>query len=384
MFSTKAHSIKRQAGLAVALSWIGGYTNVITVIYCASLTSHMTGNTTNSVVALVNGKHAEWIHFLTLVAAFVAGASSSAIMMELSALFNFKSKYVLPLFVEASLLTSIVCFHGFFSSFETARADNFTPLLAALAMGMQNATITNISGNVVRTTHVTGVLTDLSIAAVQWIAWLSRKSPEPLPAGNGTQRAIDHPAAKRLFVLFSILNSFALGAALAAWIYPRFGLVSFIGPIGCLLALIYVDWRKPLAEIKPLDVVNDPIVRQHELEESHFPPHIAVVHVAHSSNAEHRAPDFDVYLNSISARKTVVILLFSPKTLLDANSILGLEKVIREFKASKKTLLLAGITAQHYTAFRSYNFVEKIGRDCIHSDLEFALAHARSIAPSTA
>ena len=39
-------------------------------------------------------------------------------------------------------------------------------------MGLQNALVTRVSGAVVRTTHMTGVLTDIGIELVRMRAWV--------------------------------------------------------------------------------------------------------------------------------------------------------------------------------------------------------------------
>ncbi|WP_408735222.1 YoaK family protein [Acetobacter pasteurianus] len=47
--------------------------------------------------------------------------------------------------------------------------DGGAALVLSFVMGLQNATVTRISGSVVRTTHVTGMLTDLGIEISDWL-----------------------------------------------------------------------------------------------------------------------------------------------------------------------------------------------------------------------
>ena len=47
MLSASAYSFRMQSRLAISLSWVAGYTNVITFVVCAVVTSHATGNVTH-------------------------------------------------------------------------------------------------------------------------------------------------------------------------------------------------------------------------------------------------------------------------------------------------------------------------------------------------
>ena len=92
------------------------------------------------------------------------------------------------------------------SAHETAAL--WLTLLPSLAMGLQNATITRISGGVVRTTHVTGVLTDLGHETAIWA--LRRRDAAPRPCRDQGTFA----SGWRLLLLASIVLSFAFGAGL--------------------------------------------------------------------------------------------------------------------------------------------------------------------------
>ena len=159
--------------LAISLSWIGGYTNVVSLMLLGVTTSHVTGNVTHFGQVLVQWKSANVLFYSALLISFVLGAASSGLMMEAARLRGMRSKYILPLAVEATLLAVF--------SLGVSGLLNGRPLgdpqlywmsaTAAFAMGLQNATITSISGAVVRTTHLTGVMTDLGLEGTQLLLW---------------------------------------------------------------------------------------------------------------------------------------------------------------------------------------------------------------------
>ena len=46
MLSAQAYSFRQQSKLAISLSWIGGYTNVVAFVSCHTMVSNVTGSTT--------------------------------------------------------------------------------------------------------------------------------------------------------------------------------------------------------------------------------------------------------------------------------------------------------------------------------------------------
>src|SRR5207253_10359046 len=126
------------------------------------------------------------------------------------------SKYVLPMAVEATLLCLFATALNLntYQQIQTTRMLYLVSGLACLAMGLQNATITRISGAVVRTTHVTGVITDLGLEGVQFFLWYRDRVRGRRWGRSGRLLRVSrrHPTAQRLFLLASILGSFLFGA----------------------------------------------------------------------------------------------------------------------------------------------------------------------------
>ncbi|WP_254368350.1 YoaK family protein, partial [Paracoccus sp. Z118] len=93
------------------------------------------------------------------IGAFVAGAAFSTILINWARLRSVGRQYSLPIALQGGLL---ICFAagGIFTS-ETGRV--FSLACLCFIMGMQNATITKISGARIRTTHATGMITDIGI-----------------------------------------------------------------------------------------------------------------------------------------------------------------------------------------------------------------------------
>lgn len=117
--------------------------------------SHVTGSAARLGLGAAGAMPAPLGRLALLVASFAAGAVLSGVLIPSSTLV-FGRIYGVALLIEAALLALAVPLlqRGAFGG----------ELLAAAACGLQNAMATTYSGAVVRTTHVTGVLTDLGLS----------------------------------------------------------------------------------------------------------------------------------------------------------------------------------------------------------------------------
>src|SRR5436305_13033887 len=102
MLSARAYSFHQKSKLAISLSWIGGYANVVTLLTCGWVSSHMTGPTTYFGRAIVEGSALAGntvrsaLFFGFVILAFWFGAIVSALMTEAAERGGRASKYILP------------------------------------------------------------------------------------------------------------------------------------------------------------------------------------------------------------------------------------------------------------------------------------------------
>ncbi|NII10550.1 YoaK family protein [Oleiagrimonas sp. C23AA] len=116
--------------------------------------THMTGTTTLVGIALAGHAWHQLLHFGAVLVAFFLGASFSGLLIRDSAL-ELGHRYGLALLIEALLLfVAVPLIH---------QHHDLGLWLAAAACGLQNAMVSTYSGAVVRTTHVSGIVTDLGI-----------------------------------------------------------------------------------------------------------------------------------------------------------------------------------------------------------------------------
>jgi uncharacterized membrane protein YoaK (UPF0700 family) len=93
----------------------------------------------------------------------------------------------------------------------------FAPFFAAMASGLQNAMCTMHFGAIVRTTHVTGTLTDIGSTSGRAVIILLKKCFRP-SSFSALDEAELHVDGKKLAVLIPIFCSFFIGAFFGAFV----------------------------------------------------------------------------------------------------------------------------------------------------------------------
>ncbi|CAF1129445.1 unnamed protein product [Rotaria sordida] len=152
------------------LSFIAGYINTVCIasLLQASIAG-FTGSTSRMTIELAQGNFIKTLHYLFMIISFVSGSFISAALVG-GASFRIQRSYGVVLILESFGLAFAFLFE------ETASNTKGTsiPLLASaclisLTYGLQNGMCTTFSGAVIRTTHMTGILTDIGLVLGQAI-----------------------------------------------------------------------------------------------------------------------------------------------------------------------------------------------------------------------
>jgi uncharacterized membrane protein YoaK (UPF0700 family) len=179
--------------------------------------SHLTGVITQVGLDLGQGQYELAGRMALVVAAFLTGSVVSAVIIRDMAV-RVGRRYGVVLSLESLLL---------FAAYLLLRRGHFGGhLLAAGACGLQNAMATSYSGSILRTTHLTGMVTDLGIFIGQRLRG----------------RPIDW---HRTAFYLSILLGFSTGAIGGAISYSTIGYATILGPaLSCGLAGVgYAAYR---------------------------------------------------------------------------------------------------------------------------------------------
>lgn len=161
----KHRTYKHNVRLAAWLSLIAGMVNSIGLLGTATLTTNVTGHFAFFAEEILLRDFDTALAFLMFIGSFLAGAITSGLLVELMLRRKWAMAHAAPMFLEILIL--LTC-----SAWGWIAGDAHIGLLACLllfAMGLQNALATKISGFTVRTTHLTGLFTDLGIELSQWL-----------------------------------------------------------------------------------------------------------------------------------------------------------------------------------------------------------------------
>ena len=215
--------------LGATLAFVAGAANAGGFLAVGQYTSHMTGIVSSVADHLVLGQLALAGAAIGALLAFLLGAICTAWMVNWGFRHQLQSAYCLPLLTESAALLLF----GLFGSAIDLFAPLFLPLTVVLLcfiMGLQNAVITKISKAEIRTTHVTGLVTDFGIELGK-LLYINRVS-EYLPA---EKRVMANRA--KLRVNGVLIACFFGGGVIGALGFKYVGYTSTI-PLALMLLLV--------------------------------------------------------------------------------------------------------------------------------------------------
>ncbi len=363
MFRAQAHSFQQQARLAISLSWIAGYTNALTVLICDQVVSHMTGPVSRLGVELAEGHWSTTGYLFGLICAFVFGAIASGVMTDYGRWRRLQSIYVLPMFAQATVLGLFAMMVDWQAVGRLGPSSAHIGLtyLPAFAMGLQNATITRISGGVVRTTHVTGVLTDLGLE-------LAKAASRSV----GFRRRLDLRRASqehwRTLLLLSIPCSFAFGAVVGTFAFDYVQAWSMVPAVAFLGVLVAIDLLVPIAAV--------------ELRTgSHTGASVVAVYHAElpAAAATARMPDLTTWANGLDEHVRVVVIDIGNLRDFGERSALELRALMLHLREEGRPLVLAGLGREQIASLQHAGVMMDFDADDLCSDVGSAVRRAEEL-----
>jgi uncharacterized membrane protein YoaK (UPF0700 family) len=166
---TRTHEADRN--LALSLAAVAGALNTAGFYAFGLYASNMTGNISAISERAGTGDLALATQALALVVLFALGAVTSTLLIRRRRHRARSGAYAYSVCAEAILLVAIGL--AVLPLQEPARSQALV-LGLSFALGLQNAAVTKISEARVRTTHVTGMITDIGIELARWLDGAAR------------------------------------------------------------------------------------------------------------------------------------------------------------------------------------------------------------------
>jgi len=235
-FTTIQRTPQADLRLGTVLAFVAGAANAGGFLAVGQYTSHMTGILSSVADNLVLGQVLLALGGAGALLAFLLGAMCTAWLVNWGLRRRLGSAFGLPLLLEAVLLLLF----GLFGAAMNLTTTVFLPLTVVLLcfiMGLQNAVITKISRAVIRTTHVTGLLTDLGIELGK-LLYLNRSTDQAPVLAN----------RQRLRIHAQLVLAFFVGGLAGALGFKHAGYISTL-PLAVLLLLLVLrplldDWSR--------------------------------------------------------------------------------------------------------------------------------------------
>lgn len=225
-FLTYRHrSRSTNSAFGLLLAFNAGAVNAGGFLVLHAYTSHMTGFASQLADSGVTGNRPLLLAALGAICAFVAGAAACAVLVSWARAHRLRAIYAPPLLLEAVLLLVFGIAGAVMLTWSTPFAVPMTVLLLSFIMGLQNAVGSKTSRGTIRTTHMTGNITDLGMELGKWAYKGFRHGPQP------SQMHCDVVRMKRVA---GLILMFVFGGFVGAFGFNRIGFICVV-PLAALL-----------------------------------------------------------------------------------------------------------------------------------------------------
>jgi len=226
--------------IGMILAAVAGALNAGGFLAIGFYTSHITGAVSAFADELVLGNFAVAGIALASWCAFAAGAAMTALLVNYLRRAGWRNPYALPLLAEAALILAFGAFGGTLTDHAFAGV-TLAVVTLCFTMGLQNALITKISRAEIRTTHMTGLTTDLGIECGKLLYW-NRRTPQD---GVMPVRA----DLKKLRMVASLIAAFTLGGIAGALTFTYAGFIATVPLALALAAIALAPLLRPAAAL---------------------------------------------------------------------------------------------------------------------------------------
>jgi len=216
------------------MAFQAGALNIGGFMACHRFVSHVTGFATFFGYEFSQAHMLQALGMLTVPMFFLLGAMISGELVDVPLKLKRKPRYFITFGIIFALILTVFAggnwgWFGVFGEALILSRDYILLALLCLICGIQNGTVTTVSRSVIRTTHLTGITTDLGLGIIRAF---HRKKLE----GHGLE---DHRAN---WMRIGIIISFGLGSVIGGYAFHQWQYLGFIVPVltsGSLFAVMF-------------------------------------------------------------------------------------------------------------------------------------------------
>jgi uncharacterized membrane protein YoaK (UPF0700 family) len=218
-------SLKKNLMLASSTASVAGMTDVVGLIAFLSFVSNLTGHVANLAGNIPERNLSDVFTMAYWLFMFFLGAFTSNFIVRS---LEYKSMYranATPILIEMVILTG-VAFYGnsVYNGGEIQREGIAGAVL--FCMGLQNGLVSRASGGLIKTTHMTGLITDLGVELAELL--------HPNVENTRTLR-------EKIYIRLTILAFFIFGGVLGGYLFNLIGMRTFYVIPAILLTILLYD-----------------------------------------------------------------------------------------------------------------------------------------------
>lgn len=229
----KQRTARHNLQIATLLSFVAGLVSVTGFLAVGELTTNVTGHFAFLVDEVYNLNPWHSLVYFLYIFFFLAGSFVSNFAIETISRRDSNYVYIIPALVESLILLVL----GIFGKYMLPEHADLIACVLLFAMGAQNALVTRISNAVVRTTHLTGLFTDLGIELSQLFFYKDSHSKEKL--------------IKIIKLRLIIISFFFIGGIIGGIAYLKLGLYTLIiGSVILIIGIIYENIKIKIGMLK--------------------------------------------------------------------------------------------------------------------------------------
>lgn len=224
----KARTFIHNLRLAALLSLVAGIVNITGVLALHTLTTNVTGHFAYFAEEIAKHDYTIAVTFLIFTLCFLLGSFTANTIVEMVLKSKPRLAHVVPIALEIFILASVALFFNQSSIYMLH--GKIEAFLLLFAMGIQNSLVTKVSQSTVRTTHLTGLFTDLGIELSQLFFY---KKPEQ-----------QNKLKSNIYLRLSIIAFFFMGCVLGGFAYGIIGIKTLLIACAVLLVALFYDYLR--------------------------------------------------------------------------------------------------------------------------------------------
>lgn len=218
-------TLKENLMLASSTAVVSGITNVTSVLAFLVFTSNITGHVANLSKNIVEQNFGEMLIFLIWLFMFFAGAFLANFIVK-----SFEEKSIyrahsIPVIIEIVVLLFVAVYGNHFYQ-ETQQEREVVIAVLLFSMGLQNSLVSVISGGLIKSSHLTGLFTDLGGEIAEWM--------HPKSAKTDVVR-------NKIYVRLTVLGFYILGGLIGGYFFNLYEFAIFYVVPVILLTILYYD-----------------------------------------------------------------------------------------------------------------------------------------------